>query len=94
MAADAAQLARLLGPPLEAAAAGARQWWLAADGALEYVPFAALPAGQSAAPLAMSDQIAELPSASVLAEVAPPDGRPSAGPGGSGGVCRSGVSRR
>jgi CHAT domain-containing protein/Flp pilus assembly protein TadD len=63
-----AELSAMLAPALEAAA-GARQWWIVADGALEYVPFAALPNLRSSAPLAVRHEIVELPSASALAEV-------------------------
>ncbi|HTS47814.1 MAG TPA: CHAT domain-containing tetratricopeptide repeat protein, partial [Bryobacteraceae bacterium] len=62
----AAQLHGLLDPALEASA-GFRRWWIVADGALEYVPFAALPDQNS--PLALRHEILELPSASALAEV-------------------------
>lgn len=48
---------------------GARRLWVVSDGALEYLPFAALPAPGSTAPLVASYTIARLPSASVLAEV-------------------------
>jgi CHAT domain-containing protein/Tfp pilus assembly protein PilF len=48
---------------------GARLLWVVSDGALEYLPFAALPTPGSSAPLVASHRIARLPSASVLAEV-------------------------
>jgi CHAT domain-containing protein/tetratricopeptide (TPR) repeat protein len=48
---------------------GARRLWVVSDGALEYLPFAALPAPGSMAPLVSAHRIASLPSASVLAEV-------------------------
>lgn len=43
--------------------------WIVADGALEYIPFAALPAPGMDAPLVREHEIAGLPSASVLAAV-------------------------
>src|SRR5580698_1069180 len=48
---------------------GARRLWVVSDGALEYLPFAALPTPGSSEPLIVSHQIVRLPSASVLAEV-------------------------
>src|ERR1700722_6539337 len=48
---------------------GARRLWVVSDGALEYLPFAALPTPGSTAPLVATYRIARLPSASVLAEV-------------------------
>ncbi len=63
----AAQLHGLLAPALDASA-GFHRWWIVADGALEYVPFAALPDRHSS-PLALRHEILELPSASALAEV-------------------------
>ncbi len=64
----AAELSGILAP-LMRAAGPEREWWVVADGALEYVPLAALPDPQSSAPLAIRHKIVELPSASVLAEV-------------------------
>lgn len=43
--------------------------WIVADGGLEYVPFAALPAAGTDAPLVKDHEIVGLPSASVLAAV-------------------------
>ena len=63
-----ADLSRMLLGPLKGLP-GARRLWVVSDGALEYLPFAALPAPGSTAPLIGSYRIARLPSASVLAEV-------------------------
>ena len=68
---DGALLSRLvLGPALEAIAG--RRLVIVADGALQYVPFAALPvrdAQGSLVPLVVEHEIAFLPSAAVLQEI-------------------------
>jgi CHAT domain-containing protein/Tfp pilus assembly protein PilF len=57
----------VLGPA--AAQLGAKRWLVVADGALQYLPFGALPVLQSTGyrPLALAHEIVSLPSASVLA---------------------------
>jgi CHAT domain-containing protein/Tfp pilus assembly protein PilF len=65
----AAQLSRMVLGPVAGKLANKRLL-IVSDGALNYVPFAALPieaAGQAAAPLAARHEIVNLPSASVLA---------------------------
>jgi CHAT domain-containing protein/tetratricopeptide (TPR) repeat protein len=52
--------------------------WIVADGALEYLPFAALPVPGSTTPLVKDHEIAGLPSASVLRALRDQDvGRPT-----------------
>jgi CHAT domain-containing protein/tetratricopeptide (TPR) repeat protein len=69
--AEAARLSRMvLGPATQML--GAKRLVVVADGALQYVPFAALPhptagrGGQASQPLVVSHEIVTLPSASVL----------------------------
>ena len=64
----AAELSHTLLGPMTGLA-GVRRLWIVSDGALEYLPFAALPAPGSTAPLVSTHSVARLPSASVLAEV-------------------------
>jgi CHAT domain-containing protein len=60
------QLSEMLRAPLKSAV-GSRRLLIVTDGALEYVPFAAMPAPSSATPLVASYEIIRLPSASVPA---------------------------
>jgi len=60
--------AQLLGP-LAPKLGKARRLWIVPDGALEYLPFAALPLPGSSAPLVEWYEVIRLPSASVLAEM-------------------------
>ena len=62
----AARLSRMLLAPA-AALLGQKRLLVVADGTLQYVPFAALPAPGSAAPLVVEHEIVSLPSASTLA---------------------------
>jgi CHAT domain-containing protein len=67
-----AELSRMLLEPLlgkTKTLSGARRLWVVSDGALEYLPFEALPEPGSTAPLVAGYSIARLPSASVLAVV-------------------------
>jgi CHAT domain-containing protein/Tfp pilus assembly protein PilF len=63
-----AELSRMLLGPMKGLS-GARRLWVVSDGALEYLPFAALPVPGTNMPLVTTHRIARLPSASVLAEV-------------------------
>ncbi len=66
----AADLARIvLGPVLGPVAGrpGARRLVIVADGALQYVPFAALPVPGEGVPLLVDHEVVHLPSASILA---------------------------
>ncbi len=65
-AAAAAELQRMLLAPV-ADRLGDRRLVVVADGALHYLPFAALPAADSGEPLLAGHEIVHLPSASVLA---------------------------
>jgi len=62
----AANLSRMLLAPL-AAELKQKRLVIVAEGALQYVPFAALPSPQSSRPLIVDHEIVTLPSASVLA---------------------------
>jgi CHAT domain-containing protein len=62
------QLSRMLLTPMKGLSSS-RRLWVVSDGALEYLPFAALPAPGSTVPLVATHRIALLPSATVLAEV-------------------------
>lgn len=62
-----AELARLVVKPIEARVKG-RRMLVVADGSLNYVPFAALPAS-SGEPLITAHEVVYLPSASVLASL-------------------------
>ncbi|HTW66485.1 MAG TPA: CHAT domain-containing tetratricopeptide repeat protein [Bryobacteraceae bacterium] len=53
----------------------AHRWWIVADGALAYLPFAALPVPGTATPLVKEHEIIGLPSASVLAALREEDAR-------------------
>lgn len=63
-----AELSRMLLGPLAGRLAQQRLW-IVADGALEYVPFAALPLPGDTAPLIAAHELRNLASASVLSEV-------------------------
>jgi CHAT domain-containing protein/tetratricopeptide (TPR) repeat protein len=65
----AAELSRLLLEPVAPALAATRVL-IVADGALQYVPFAALPAPGSAVPLVERHEVVTLPSASVAMALA------------------------
>jgi CHAT domain-containing protein/Tfp pilus assembly protein PilF len=70
--AAAAALSRMVLGPVAGQLAAARRLLIVADGALQYVPFAALPvpggaAGGEAVPLIVLHEIVSLPSASVVA---------------------------
>jgi CHAT domain-containing protein/tetratricopeptide (TPR) repeat protein len=65
---DSAELSHILLGPLQGIS-GVRRLWIVSDGALEYLPFAALTAPGSAQPLVPSSELAQLASASALAEV-------------------------
>jgi len=65
---SAASLSSQLLAPMAQGLAG-RRLWIVADGALAYLPFAALPAPGSGMPLVKEHEIVSLPSASVLAAV-------------------------
>jgi CHAT domain-containing protein/Tfp pilus assembly protein PilF len=58
---------RLLGPL--PGLSGFRRLWIVSDGALEYLPFTALPVPGTKTPLVAAHQIVRLSSASVLAEM-------------------------
>ena len=60
------ELSRLLLGPVERLL-GDRPLLIVADGALQYIPFAALPVPSSGAPLATRHEVVSLPSASALA---------------------------
>jgi CHAT domain-containing protein len=62
------ELSRLLLKPLPDLA-GFHRLWIVSDGALEYVPFAALPLPGTRTPLVADHEIVRLPSASVIAEI-------------------------
>jgi CHAT domain-containing protein len=69
---DFAQLAEALSKMLIGpihGLAGIRRLWVVSDGALEYLPFAALPAPDTQRPLVAMHEIVRLPSASVMAEM-------------------------
>jgi CHAT domain-containing protein len=62
---NARELSRILLAPL-AAHFGGKRLVIVPDGALHYVPFAALPLGPGGKPAVMSDEIVRLPSASMM----------------------------
>lgn len=62
----ATSLSRMLLAPV-AAELGQKRLLIIAEGVLQYVPFAALPAGDATRPLIVDHEIVNLPSASVLA---------------------------
>jgi CHAT domain-containing protein/Flp pilus assembly protein TadD len=63
-----AELSGMLLGPVKGLA-GVRKIWVVSDGALEYLPFAALPIPGTRTPLVMAHEIVRLPSASILAEM-------------------------
>jgi CHAT domain-containing protein/Tfp pilus assembly protein PilF len=66
------QLSAILLGPIERRSArlsAIRRLWVVSDGALEYLPFAALPVPGTRTPLVASCEIVRLPSATVLAEM-------------------------
>jgi CHAT domain-containing protein len=65
---EAAILSRMLLGPVSSIL-GSRRLLIVAEGALQYLPFAALPSPQSDSPLIAEHEIVSLPSASVLALV-------------------------
>jgi CHAT domain-containing protein/tetratricopeptide (TPR) repeat protein len=65
---DLAALSRMLIGPIQDRIAGKRLA-IAADGALWYIPFAALPVPGSEVPLIVENEIVEIPSAAVLREL-------------------------
>lgn len=66
---SATGLTRLILGPIAKLVVGKRRLVVVADGALQYVPFAALPAPGTARPLLITHEIAALPSASALREL-------------------------
>ncbi len=66
-AAAADLAAAVLGPAAPLLAGGAQRLVVVADGALHYVPFAALPAPGSGEPLLFRHEVVSIPSASALA---------------------------
>ena len=62
------ELGRMLAGPL-GSLAGWKRWWVVTDGALDYVPLAALP-GVGGGVIGARHEIVDLPSASAAAEVA------------------------
>ncbi len=67
LAADTAQLSRLLLAPAEAEIQRARRVVVAADGALAFIPFGVLPFSRGGAPLVASHDVTGVPSASAIA---------------------------
>ena len=65
----AAALASLVLAPAGARLEPARRVLVVADGALQAIPFGALPFGETAAPLVAEREVVSLPSASVLAAI-------------------------
>ena len=65
---SAKALSKMLIGPIHGLA-GIRRLWVVSDGALEYLPFAALPSPDTQRPLVATYEIVRLPSASVMAEM-------------------------
>jgi CHAT domain-containing protein len=65
---SAAELSKMLLGPIQGIS-GMRRLWVVSDGALEYLPFAALPMPGAQTPLVATHEILRLPSASVMAEM-------------------------